>query len=101
MTIKELRKLSGMTQQAFADYFGVSKRAIESWEGGQRQCPDYLLNLMKYKLEKEKENTPQKPVEVFPFEICPRCDNVVQQPMKYCSECGVALDWNIEEESEI
>lgn len=54
MTIKELRTQSGMTQQAFADYFGVSKRAVESWEGGQRQCPDYLLNLMKYKLEKER-----------------------------------------------
>jgi DNA-binding transcriptional regulator YiaG len=53
MTIKKLRKQSGMTQQAFADYFGVSKRAVESWEGGKRKCPDYLLNLMKYKLEKE------------------------------------------------
>ena len=53
MTVKELRKLSGMTQQAFADYFGISKRAIESWEGGQRQCPDYLLELMQYKLENE------------------------------------------------
>ena len=54
MTIKELRTKSGMTQQAFADYFGVSKRAIESWEGGQRQCPEYLLDLMQYKLEKER-----------------------------------------------
>lgn len=54
MNIKELRTLSGMTQQAFADYFGVSKRAVESWEGGKRQCPEYLLNLMQYKLEKER-----------------------------------------------
>lgn len=53
MTIKELRNLSGMTQKDFAEYFGISKRAIESWEGGQRQCPDYLLNLMQYKLEHE------------------------------------------------
>ena len=55
MNIKELRTLSGMTQQAFADYFGVSKRAVESWEGGKRQCPEYLLNLMQYKLEKENK----------------------------------------------
>ena len=52
-TIKELRTASGMTQKAFAEYFGMSKRAIESWEGGQRECPKYLLELMKYKLEKE------------------------------------------------
>lgn len=53
MTIKELRTLSGMTQQAFGDYFGISKRAIESWEGGQRQCPVYLLELIEYKLKNE------------------------------------------------
>lgn len=52
-TIKNLRAATGMTQKAFAEYFGVSKRAIESWEGGQRECPTYLLELMKYKLEKE------------------------------------------------
>lgn len=52
-TILELRKAAKMTQKAFAEYFGISKRAIESWEGGKRKCPDYLLDLMKYKLEKE------------------------------------------------
>ncbi|MBQ7846863.1 MAG: helix-turn-helix domain-containing protein, partial [Clostridia bacterium] len=50
MTVKDLRTRAGMTQQAFADYFKVSKRSIESWEGGQRQCPQYLLSLMEYKL---------------------------------------------------
>lgn len=52
-TIKTLREASGMTQQAFADYFGIPKRSIENWEGEQRKCPEYLFNLMKYKLEKE------------------------------------------------
>ena len=52
-TIKDLRTATGMTQKAFAEYFGISKRAIESWEGGQRECPTYLSELMKYKLEKE------------------------------------------------
>ena len=53
MTIKELRTLSKMTQQEFADYFGISKRAVESWEGCQRQCPKYLLDLIEYKLKNE------------------------------------------------
>lgn len=42
-----------MTQKAFADYFGFSKRAVEEWEGGRRQCPEYLQALIQYKLEKE------------------------------------------------
>ena len=53
MTVKELRTATGMTQKAFADYFGISKRAIESWEGGKRECPKYLLLLMEYKLKHE------------------------------------------------
>lgn len=53
MTIKSLRTASGMTQQAFADFFKIPKRSIENWEGGQRKCPPYLLNLMEYKLTHE------------------------------------------------
>lgn len=54
MDIKELRTLSGMTQKQFSEYFGMSKRAIEEWEGGRRKCPQYLLDLIEYKLRKEK-----------------------------------------------
>ena len=53
MTVKELRAATGMTQKEFAEYFGISKRAIESWEGGKRECPKYLLLLMEYKLRNE------------------------------------------------
>lgn len=53
MSIKELRTKAGMTQKAFAEYFGVSIKAVQSWEQGERKCPVYLLELMKYKLEKE------------------------------------------------
>lgn len=53
MTIKELRKAANMTQQKFSDYFGFSKRAVESWEGGKRQCPQYLIDLIEYKLKNE------------------------------------------------
>ena len=56
MTFKELRAKSGMTQKQFSEYFGIPRRTIENWEGGQRKCPQYLLDLMKYKLDKEKEN---------------------------------------------
>ena len=52
-TVRELRDLSGMTQKAFAEYFGISKRNIEEWESGRRKCSDYLYDLMKYKLKKE------------------------------------------------
>lgn len=53
MNFKELRHLSGMTQQQFADYFGIPKRTIENWDGGQTKCADYLIDLMIYKLRNE------------------------------------------------
>lgn len=53
MTFKDLRQQSGMTQKQFAYYFGIPKRTVENWEAGVNQCPQYLLDLMQYKLEKE------------------------------------------------
>ena len=53
MRVQELRKSSGMTQKAFAEYFKIPKRTIENWEGEKRECPDYLIELMEYKLKKE------------------------------------------------
>lgn len=50
MNFKELRQQSGMNQTDFAKYFGIPRRTVQNWEGGQRQCPEYLLELMKYKL---------------------------------------------------
>lgn len=52
MTIKELRKASGMTQAEFAEYFGISVRTIEAWES-RRSAPEYLVKLMEYKLKGE------------------------------------------------
>lgn len=53
-TIKDMRTESGMTQQEFADYFGIPKRNIENWEEGSRNVQDYWLRLIRYKLEMEK-----------------------------------------------
>ena len=53
-TLKELRTATGMTQKQFGEYFGIPHRTIQNWEGGQRECPGYLLDLMIYKLENEK-----------------------------------------------
>lgn len=53
MTINELREQSGMSRPRFAQYFGIPYRTIQDWELGNRKCPEYLLDLMKYKLVNE------------------------------------------------
>ena len=53
MTFKELREASGMSPNQFCEYFVIPYRTIQSWELGDRQCPQYLLDLMEYKLKNE------------------------------------------------
>lgn len=53
MAFKELRRQSGMTQKAFSEYFNIPKRTIEDWDAEKRKCPDYVLELMEYKLKNE------------------------------------------------
>ena len=46
MTIKELRALTGLSQQAFSEKYGIPKRSIENWEGGKRNPPEYVIKLL-------------------------------------------------------
>ena len=53
MNIKDLRIQSGMSQSQFAEYFGIPLDTLQNWEQGRRKCPDYLLDLIEYKLKNE------------------------------------------------
>ena len=53
MRLKDLRLASGMNRREYAEYFEIPYRTIQSWELGDRECPEYLLKLMYYKLQKE------------------------------------------------
>lgn len=55
MNIKESRLSTGMTQKEFAEYFDIPQKTIENWEQGARKAPDYVIELIKYKLGKENK----------------------------------------------
>lgn len=52
---KELRQGSGMSRKEFAEFFGIPYRTVQNWELCLRECPDYLIELMKYKLDHENK----------------------------------------------
>ena len=54
MDIKKLRIRTRMTQKEFAKYFNIPQRTIENWEGRQRKPPPYVVELIEYKIRKEK-----------------------------------------------
>ena len=53
LSLRDMRTQLGWSQQAFGDYFGIPRRSIQNWESGERKCPAYVLDLIRYKLEKE------------------------------------------------
>ena len=60
MNFKKLRESSGMNMTQFAKYFNIPYRTVQNWElydkGSKegRKCPEYLMELMQYKLDNEK-----------------------------------------------
>lgn len=52
--IRRIRESTGMNRKEFAAYFGIPYPTITDWELGHRKMPDYLLRLIKYKVEMEK-----------------------------------------------
>ncbi len=50
-----VRKESGMNRVEFAKWLDIPYRTMQEWELGRRAMPDYLLNLIAYKVFNEKE----------------------------------------------
>ena len=46
MDIKELRKLTGLSQTAFGEKYDIPMRTIQNWEKGVRIPPTYVLKLL-------------------------------------------------------
>ena len=54
MNIKELRQKLKMTQKEFGEYLNIPQRTIQSWELGDRTPPEYVLELIRFKIKKER-----------------------------------------------
>ena len=46
-TIKTIRAKTGLSQGKFCDMYKIPKRTLESWEEGKRECPVYVIELLK------------------------------------------------------
>ena len=60
MTIKELRKACNMTQAKFAKELNIPKRTIENWENDVRTPPDYVIELIAFRMAETIEKNKSK-----------------------------------------
>lgn len=51
MEIVEIRKLTGLSRPKFAERYHIPYRTLQSWELGDRECPEYVLELLRFKVE--------------------------------------------------
>jgi transcriptional regulator with XRE-family HTH domain len=50
---KAARQRYGLSQRRLAVLANIPRRTIESWESGDRECPEYVLRLLIYWLDHE------------------------------------------------
>lgn len=55
MTVKEMRSRAKMSQKQFSQYLNIPVRTIQDWEQGLRMPPQYIVELIEYKLKTEKK----------------------------------------------
>lgn len=53
--IEELIKKTGMNMKEFSEYFNIPYRTVQDWKAGRYVPNEYLLELIEYKLKKEKK----------------------------------------------
>lgn len=51
--IKAIREMSGMNRKDFAKWLNIPYRTMSDWEHGLRVMPDYVLELIAYKVRME------------------------------------------------
>lgn len=50
-----IRMHTGMNQSEFARHFNIPLRTVQHWEAGTRKPPEYVLGLLRYRIEQESK----------------------------------------------
>ena len=49
-TIKEIRQSTGLSQTKFCEALNIPRRTLQDWEQGLRNCPEYVAELIAYRV---------------------------------------------------
>lgn len=92
MTIKEIRELTGLTQKQFAEKYHITFSSIRNWESGHRTCPDYVVELLEFRVrcDNMKRNNPS---------WC--CDKIEEKIEDYKLSVKETTDENVRRQLEI
>lgn len=60
MTIKEIRQLTSLSQPKFCEKYGIPLQTLRKWEQGYRSPPDYVVELLEFKVKSDTEGKSMK-----------------------------------------
>ena len=49
--VREIRAGTGLSQVAFGAALHIPRRTIEEWEAGNRKCPQYVVELIAFRVQ--------------------------------------------------
>lgn len=52
-TIQDIRKSTGLNRRNFCDALHIPYRTVEDWEKGVRNCPEYVTELIEYRVQND------------------------------------------------
>lgn len=55
MTIQEIRKSTGLSQGKFCEALNIPVRTLQKWEIGERSCPDYVVELIAFRVQHDPQ----------------------------------------------
>ena len=84
MEIKEIRVLTGLSQVKFCEKYHIPLNTFARWEQGKREPPDYLVELLEFKVREDLKMDTKEILE----EILSRIESEVFETL---SDCGD--DW--------
>ncbi len=65
MTIKEIRALTGLIQKEFSQKYKIPLHTLTNWEQGIRKCPQYLIDLLEFKVKEDLKMANISPEEFY------------------------------------
>ncbi|HHW90798.1 MAG TPA: helix-turn-helix domain-containing protein [Clostridiales bacterium] len=90
--LKKIREQTRMTQKAFADYFNIPVRTLQDWEAKKRTPPPYVVELIKYKIEKERLGM-LRLIEKNEGKETVLAEGTLKEVVNYLKENSDLLDW--------
>lgn len=57
MNIRELRNMTGLSQEKFGKKYNIPRRTVQDWELENRTPPDYLVSLLERAVREDFPST--------------------------------------------